>query len=117
MQRTYRIDRANLLDPCKSVRALETASIIADDARRRLHSMKEFVIWRRLDRPGHDAALLKSTKEGWLLSGSAVFNHDSGPACINYTVAVDHLWKSLRGTVKGFMAGKTFSCVLPTAGI
>ena len=77
--------------------------------------MNEFVIWRRLDLPGHDAAQLESTDEGWLLSGSAVFNHHFGPACINYSVAVDHLWKSQRGTVQGFMAGKTFSHVITRA--
>jgi hypothetical protein len=83
--------------------------------RDKLHTMNEFVIWRRLDRPGHDAVLLKSTEEGWLLSGSAVFDHPAGPACINYSVAVDYLWKSRRGTVKGFMAGKTFSHVITRA--
>jgi uncharacterized protein len=104
-----------VLDPCSSIRALETASVATDDVQGKLHTMNEFVIWRRLDRPGHDAVLLKSTEEGWLLSGSAVFNHDAGPACINYSVAVDSLWKSRRGTVKGFVAGNKFSHVITRA--
>jgi len=77
--------------------------------------VNECAIWRRLDRRGHDAVLLKSTDEGWLLSGTAVFNHPAGPACINYSVAADLLWKSRRGTVQGFMAGKTFSHVITHA--
>ena len=102
----------SVLDLGNGVRTLKAASVAADAAHRKLHTMNEFAIWRRLDRPGHDSVLLKSTEQGWLLSGSTVFNHDAGPACINYTVAVDHLWKSRRGTVKGFVAGKTFSHVI-----
>jgi hypothetical protein len=99
--------------PGEGARALKTAGIRPDA--HELNAMNEFAIWRRLDRPGHDAVSLKSTDEGWLLSGSAVFSHHAGPACINYSVAVDHLWQSRRGTVQGFMAGKTFSHVITRA--
>jgi hypothetical protein len=33
--------------------------------------MSEFAIWRRLDQPGHDAALLRRSDDGWLLQGTA----------------------------------------------
>ena len=33
--------------------------------------------WRRLDRPGHDAAILFKNAEGWALTGFAAF-HEEG---------------------------------------
>jgi hypothetical protein len=104
------------LGSCASVRAPGTATRAADDdAQRELNAASEFAIWRRLDFPGHDAALLGRTRDGWLLDGTAVFMHREGPACIHYSVAVDSLWVSRRGTVRGFIAGETFSHVINRA--
>jgi hypothetical protein len=75
----------------------------------------EFAIWRRLDLPGHDAALLRKINNGWLLEGTAIFKHHTGPARINYTVSVDSTWASRRGTVKGFIAGQVFTFTINRA--
>ena len=66
--------------------------------------MSAFALWRRLDTPGHDAALLTRSAAGWSLHGTAVFKHQSGPACIHYSVDVDTAWRAQRGTVQGFLA-------------
>lgn len=63
---------------------------------------KEYALWRRLDVPGHDAARLIPTNEGWRLRGTAVFKHQDGPASINYSVIVDAEWRTIRGRVRGF---------------
>ena len=65
-------------------------------------AMSEFTIWRRLDQPGHDAALLTRTDDGWLLRGATVFGHPQAPTCINYSVTVDSSWRTRFGTVQGF---------------
>ena len=60
-------------------------------------------LWRRLDRPGHDAALLRAHGDGWTLSGVAVFLHEAGPASLRYSVEVDGRWATRRGRVTGFI--------------
>jgi uncharacterized protein len=69
--------------------------------------MSEFALWRRLDVPGHDAAVLNRRDSGWSLRGAAVFKHNDGPACINYLVDVDASWRTERGRVQGFLAGRS----------
>jgi hypothetical protein len=56
--------------------------------------------------PGHDAALLADTGDGHLLQGTAVFRSAEGPACLNYSVEVDHDWRAKHGRVHGFLAGR-----------
>jgi hypothetical protein len=63
-------------------------------------------LWRRLDRPGHDAALLRPCGGGWRLSGGAVFLHESGPASLVYSVEVDGGWVAQNGRVTGFLGEK-----------
>ena len=65
--------------------------------------VSETAIWRRLDRPGHDAALLRPQDDGWLLQGAAVFGHELRPATVAYQVEVDARWEARRGTVSGFV--------------
>ncbi len=69
--------------------------------------MSEFAMWRRLDAPGHDAALLVRSDSGWSLRGTAVFKHHAGPACITYSVEIDASWRTRRGRVQGFLGGRT----------
>ena len=51
--------------------------------------VSEFAAWRRLDRAGRDAALLRPEGDGWLLQGAAAFDHERGPASVAYQVQVD----------------------------
>jgi hypothetical protein len=67
-------------------------------------------MWNRLDRQGHDAALLESRGDGWLLVGAAVFAHDAGPSSFVYRVETDPFWRTKRGSITGFLAGKTVEC-------
>jgi hypothetical protein len=69
-------------------------------------SPRAFALWRRLDTPGHDAALLSRTAAGWSLRGTAVFEHDGGPACLGYLVELDPGWRTRRGSVEGFLSGR-----------
>jgi hypothetical protein len=62
-----------------------------------------FAAWRRLDRPGRDAALLRPQGDGWLLQGAAAFDHELGPASVAYQVQADARWRTKRGIVSGFV--------------
>jgi len=65
------------------------------------------VLWRRLDRPGHDAALLRPEGDGWRLSGAAVFGAEKGPVSLVYTIDVDGDWRARRGIVLGFVGDRS----------
>ncbi|MBV9287346.1 MAG: putative glycolipid-binding domain-containing protein [Hyphomicrobiales bacterium] len=64
------------------------------------------VLWRRLDRPGHDAAFLRQQRDGWRLTGAAVFLHGSGPACVAYDVETDASWIARNGRITGFIGDR-----------
>jgi hypothetical protein len=58
-------------------------------------------LWRRLDTPGHDAAFLFETGDGYDLRGTTIFKADAGPARITYRVELDRAWQARAGRVKG----------------
>ncbi len=74
--------------------------------------MNDFAIWRRLDVPGHDAASLTRAHAGWVLRGAAIFKHQAGAACIQYSVNMDASWRTVRGEVHGFLADRKFDHVI-----
>ena len=61
------------------------------------------ILWRRLDRAGHEAARLHAEVSGWRLAGTAVFAHE-GQACrLDYAVHCDGRWHTVSGRVAGFI--------------
>jgi uncharacterized protein len=61
------------------------------------------ILWRRLDRAGHEAARLHPEPWGWRLAGTAVFAHE-GQACrLDYAVHRDGRWHTLSARVAGFL--------------
>lgn len=59
------------------------------------------VLWRRFDRPGHEAAWLMSVGPGWRLVGTAVFPLEHQPCALDYTVDCDAAWRTVSGLVTG----------------
>jgi hypothetical protein len=59
--------------------------------------------WRRLDRPGHDACMLEYAGASWVLTGHAVFLHDTGPANLAYRVVTGPDWVTRVGRVTGWI--------------
>jgi hypothetical protein len=62
--------------------------------------------WRRLDTPGHDAAHVRRTADGWRLEGTAVFGHELGPARLWYWVDCALDWRTRRGGVAGWVGDR-----------
>jgi hypothetical protein len=62
-----------------------------------------FILWRRLDTPGHDACRLVRGDGGWQLEGTAVFGHEGVPARLSYLVACDPQWRTEQGRVRGWL--------------
>lgn len=61
------------------------------------------IIWRRLDRPGHESARLSFFDSRWHLVGTAVFVNDSQPCRLDYSLVCDSEWVTLSGKVEGWV--------------
>ena len=64
------------------------------------------ILWRRLDRPGHEASRLQPSGDGWHLSGTAIFNHDAQPCRMDYHVVCDAGWRTLSAQVAGWIGDR-----------
>src|ERR671938_1548414 len=60
------------------------------------------VLWRWLDRPGHEAARLSFEHGEWRLAGTAVFAHDARPWRLDYRIVCDAGWRTRSATVRGW---------------
>lgn len=64
--------------------------------------------WRRLDQPGHDAARLFRSAQGWTLEGHAAF-HENGPTGLRYRVELAADYSTRSAMIEGQRSGKPFS--------
>jgi len=65
------------------------------------------ILWRRLDRPGHESGRLVGRQSAWQLSGTAVFAHTRRPCRLDYVVVCDAGWRTVSGRVSGWIGGET----------
>jgi hypothetical protein len=61
------------------------------------------ILWRRLDRPGHESVRLFSRDSNWHLNGTAVFMHEQQPCRLDYLIICDSNWQTLSGRVAGWV--------------
>jgi uncharacterized protein len=60
------------------------------------------VLWRWLDRPGHEAARLCFEQGAWHLAGTAVLAHEGEPWRLDYRVICDADWRTRSATIHGW---------------
>jgi len=63
--------------------------------------------WRRLDEPGHDAARLSRSGEGWKLEGYAAFR-ENGPTGLRYELDLDTNFGTISANILGHRSGLSF---------
>jgi hypothetical protein len=61
------------------------------------------ILWRRLDRPGHEAARLEPDGGGWALTGTSAFASDGAACSLAYRVACDAGWRTVSAVVSGWI--------------
>jgi hypothetical protein len=61
------------------------------------------IIWRRLDKPGHESARVFPVDVGWHLAGTAVFLADQQPCRLDYLLQCDAQWQTLSAKVGGWV--------------
>jgi uncharacterized protein len=64
------------------------------------------VLWKRIDRPGHESARLVRLGDGWELGGTAVFVHEENPCCLRYRIGCDPDWRTRRVEVDGWLGAE-----------
>jgi len=65
------------------------------------------ILWRRLDRSGHEAGQLSSQESSWRLAGTAVFAHEQQPCRLDYLVVCDVEWRTVMARVTGWVGDRT----------
>lgn len=61
------------------------------------------ICWRRIDRPGHEAAELRRVDDEWRLRGVVVLVSESQPSALEYEVICDASWRTTRATVTSLL--------------
>ncbi|MGH7495125.1 MAG: putative glycolipid-binding domain-containing protein [bacterium] len=61
--------------------------------------MDQTILWRRLDRPGHESARLSFQRSHWHLAGTVVFAHDQLPCRLDYSILCNSHWQTLSARV------------------
>src|SRR2546425_9720353 len=61
------------------------------------------ILWRRIDRPGHESAFLFQREGNWYLNGVAVFLHEGKPCCLNYRIVCNFEWHTHFVEVTGWV--------------
>ncbi|MEP7326135.1 MAG: putative glycolipid-binding domain-containing protein [Gemmatimonadota bacterium] len=61
------------------------------------------ILWRRMDRPGHEAAVLLFRDPAWSLRGSVIVLDHGVPCRLDYAVVCDAAWHTLWARVNGWM--------------
>lgn len=67
------------------------------------------ILWRRLDRPGHDTCALWREGEVWQLEGIAVWSDVKGPSNMAYSVTCGADWFPHSARVQGRVAAQDIS--------
>jgi uncharacterized protein len=81
--------------------------------------MDQSILWRRLDRAGHECARLIQSSAGWKLRGTAVFEHEKQPCNLDYLIECDAEWKTVATRVIGWLGNRSIYVdikVDPTGG-
>ena len=67
------------------------------------------ILWKRLDRPGHEVARVGPAERGWMLAGTAVFLHDGAPCHLDYDIRCNDRWETMSGKVVGRLGEEAIS--------
>ncbi len=65
------------------------------------------IVWRRIDRPGHESARLVTLGPEYLLLGSAIFVYESQACRLDYRIICDRSWQTVSAQVSGWVGNQT----------
>jgi hypothetical protein len=74
------------------------------------------ILWRWMDRPGHEAAHLESIAGEWHLRGTSVLMEAGQPCSLSYHVVCDGAWRTRRATVRGWVGARPVDVEIEAEG-
>ncbi len=74
------------------------------------------VLWKRLDRAGHEGARAVFRDGRWRLSGCALFEDEKGPCRLDYEVFCDAAWSTLFAAVTGWVGREEIDVRIEVGG-
>jgi uncharacterized protein len=82
-------------------------------------TMTDSILWRRLDRPGYEAARLVHAGSDWRLSGAAVFLHEGQAGRLDYEVVCERGWHTRSARISGWVGDDSIEIeiVVDSAGL
>ena len=96
-------DRRDVRDPFLQFARDHAAGLPGGTRRSFTDDVNRRILWRRLDREGHEAARLESRGAGWQLSGAAVFAHEGQACALRYVILCDPSWRTVSANVAGWV--------------
>lgn len=79
--------------------------------------MSHSILWQGIDLGGHEAARVYELNTEWCLEGTAVFSSDNRPCRLSYLVVCDSSWKTLRGSVSGWLGNDNIDVAIAVDGV
>ena len=70
------------------------------------------IVWRRLDRPGHEFARVTAQDSSWELTGTAVFAHERKACRLDYLIVCDANWRTLSARVTGWLGDRAIDAAI-----
>ncbi|HYW12565.1 MAG TPA: putative glycolipid-binding domain-containing protein [Longimicrobium sp.] len=74
------------------------------------------ILWRWMDRPGHEASRLESIAGEWHLRGTSVLMEAGQPCSLSYDIVCDGVWRTQRATVRGWVGARQVDVEIETEG-
>ena len=68
---------------------------------------EQSILWRRLDRPGHEFARIYSQDSSWVLAGTAAFAHEEQACRLDYLIRCDGEWRTVACRVTGWLGNQS----------
>ena len=65
------------------------------------------ILWRCLDRPGHEFARVYSQDSSWFLNGTAAFAHEKQACRLDYLIVCDSDWRTVSCRVTGWLGDRS----------
>lgn len=71
-----------------------------------MNGIEKTILWRRVDKSGHESACLFRDVTGWRLSGMAVFARELKPCCLRYEIVCHPDWRTASANVSGWVGNE-----------
>jgi uncharacterized protein len=77
---------------------------------------EQSIIWRRLDKPGHEYARIYFREPRWYLNGTSIFVYENEFCQLGYLIECDSEWRTAAAKVQGWVGEKNIEIEIAVDG-